>query len=112
MRCASLAADTRRREMTPRLMAQQIDEAGVHYRLMIADLGIAVHVGTATWFDRVGEAFGWLAGGVRLLSDEDAPMLVGPFGRRIRRADELGQGGGAGDRDRGGKIPTCPADAT
>jgi nitrite reductase (NADH) large subunit len=89
-------------EMAPRLMAQQLDEAGgALLGRMIADLGIAVHVGVGTAGIEPAEA-----GSMRItLSDGvviDAGLLV--FAAGVRPRDELARGAGLDIAERGGVL--------
>jgi nitrite reductase (NADH) large subunit len=88
--------------MAPRLMAQQLDEAGgALLGRMIADLGIAVHVGVGTAGIQPVEA-----GSMRItLSDGvviDAGLLV--FAAGVRPRDELARGAGLDIAERGGVL--------
>lgn len=83
-------------EMMPRLMAQQIDEAGgALLARMIADLGIAVHVGTGTEsIESVKHSDGSVWARVRLSDGEviDAGVVI--FAAGIRPRDELARAAG------------------
>ncbi|OBK20694.1 nitrite reductase large subunit [Mycobacterium asiaticum] len=90
-------------EMMPRLMAQQVDEAGgALLARMIGDLGIAIHVGTGT------EAIAAVddSGAVRVsLSDGqiiDAGVVI--FAAGIRPRDELARAAGLDVAPRGGVL--------
>ncbi|WP_082929782.1 nitrite reductase large subunit NirB [Mycobacterium sp. 1164966.3] len=93
-------------EMMPRLMAQQIDEAGgALLARMVADLGIAVHVGTGTEsIDSVAHSDGSQSVRVRLTDGEviDAGVVV--FAAGIRPRDELARAAGLTIADRGGVL--------
>jgi nitrite reductase (NADH) large subunit len=89
-------------EMMPRLMAQQIDEAGgALLARMVTDLGIAVHVGVGTEsIDAVDDP----NVRVRLSDGEfiDAGMVV--FAAGIRPRDELARAAGLTLAERGGVL--------
>lgn len=93
-------------EMMPRLMAQQIDEAGgALLARMIADLGIAVHVGTGTEsIESVKHSDGSVWARVRLSDGEviDAGVVI--FAAGIRPRDELARAAGLAIGDRGGVL--------
>ncbi|OBG35314.1 nitrite reductase large subunit [Mycobacterium alsense] len=98
-------------EMMPRLMAQQIDEAGGGMLArMITDLGITVHVGTGTESIECVALPDGLAGVRVLLSDGeliDAGVVV--FAAGIRPRDELAAAAGLELAPRGGVLTdlTC-----
>ena len=91
-------------EMMPRLMAQQIDEAGgALLARMIGDLGIAIHVGTGTEsIDSVAHSDGSASARVRLSDGQviDAGVVI--FAAGIRPRDELARAAGLQIADRGG----------
>ncbi len=88
-------------EMAPRLMAQQLDEAGgALLARMIGELGIAVHVGTGT--ERIESS---PAGARVTLSDGtvvDAGVVV--FAAGVRPRDELAREAGLAIAERGGVL--------
>ncbi|WP_082995818.1 nitrite reductase large subunit NirB [Mycobacterium alsense] len=98
-------------EMMPRLMAQQIDEAGGGMLArMITDLGITVHVGTGTESIECVALPDGLAGVRVLLSDGeliDAGVVI--FAAGIRPRDELASAAGLELAPRGGVLTdlTC-----
>ncbi|WP_407688272.1 nitrite reductase large subunit NirB [Mycobacterium sp. HUMS_1102779] len=88
-------------EMMPRLMAQQIDEAGgALLARMVGDLGISVHVGTGT------ESIEPVENSVRVrLTDGDiidAGLVI--FAAGIRPRDELAAAAGLTLAERGGVL--------
>ncbi|WP_096283994.1 nitrite reductase large subunit NirB [Mycobacterium ahvazicum] len=93
-------------EMMPRLMAQQIDEAGGGLLArMITELGISVHVGTGTEsIESVERADGSVATRVRL-TDGDV-IEAGPviFAAGVRPRDELAAAAGLTLAERGGVL--------
>jgi nitrite reductase (NADH) large subunit len=97
-------------EMMPRLMAQQIDEAGgALLARMVTELGIAVHVGTGTEsIESVEHSDGSTSLRVRLrdgLKSErvvDAGVVI--FAAGIRPRDELGAAAGLTLGERGGVL--------
>ncbi len=93
-------------EMMPRLMTQQIDEAGgALLGRMIADLGIAVHVGTATEsIESVERSDGSTSVRVRLTDGDviDAGVVI--FAAGIRPRDELAAAAGLTLAERGGVL--------
>ena len=93
-------------EMMPRLMAQQIDEAGgALLARMVTDLGIAVHVGTGTEaVESVTHSDGSVSVRVRLTDGGvlDAGLVV--FAAGIRPRDELARGAGLSIAGRGGVL--------
>ncbi|WP_082966987.1 nitrite reductase large subunit NirB [Mycobacterium sp. 852002-51163_SCH5372311] len=93
-------------EMMPRLMAQQIDEAGgALLARMVTDLGIAVHVGTGTEsIESVEHSDGSQSVRVRLTDGEviDAGVVV--FAAGIRPRDELARAAGLTIAERGGVL--------
>ncbi|MCV7353562.1 nitrite reductase large subunit NirB [Mycobacterium parmense] len=93
-------------EMMPRLMAQQIDEAGgALLARMVADLGIAVHVGTGTEaIEAVEHADGSSSVRVRLTDGDvvDAGLVI--FAAGIRPRDELATAAGLERAERGGVL--------
>lgn len=93
-------------EMMPRLMAQQIDEAGgALLARMVSDLGIAVHVGTGTdSIESVEHSGGATSLRVRLAGGDviDAGALI--FAAGIRPRDELARAAGLAIAERGGVL--------
>ncbi|GAQ32542.1 nitrite reductase [NAD(P)H] large subunit [fad flavoprotein] NirB [Mycobacterium pseudoshottsii JCM 15466] len=93
-------------EMMPRLMAQQIDEAGgALLARMVSDLGIAVHVGTGTdSIESVEHSDGATSLRVRLAGGDviDAGALI--FAAGIRPRDELARAAGLAIAERGGVL--------
>ena len=93
-------------EMMPRLMAQQIDEAGgALLARMISDLGLAVHIGTGTEsIESVERPDGSASVRVRLADGEviDAGVVI--FAAGIRPRDELAAAAGLTLAARGGVL--------
>ncbi|MGH9208885.1 MAG: FAD-dependent oxidoreductase, partial [Acidimicrobiales bacterium] len=93
-------------EMMPRLMAQQVDEGGgALLGRMIADLGIAVHVGVRTdLIESVEHSDGARSVRVRLGDGEiiDAGLVI--FAAGIRPRDELALAAGLTVAERGGVL--------
>ncbi|SPM29356.1 NAD(P)H-nitrite reductase, large subunit, partial [Mycobacterium terramassiliense] len=93
-------------EMMPRLMAQQIDEAGgALLARMITELGIEVHVGTGTEsIESVDHADGSTSVRVRLTDGEviDAGVVI--FAAGVRPRDELADAAGLTRAERGGVL--------
>ncbi|HYB35060.1 MAG TPA: nitrite reductase large subunit NirB [Mycobacterium sp.] len=93
-------------EMMPRLMAQQVDEAGgALLGRMIADLGIAVHLDVKTEsIEAVGHADGSQSVRVSLSDGEviDAGLVI--FAAGIRPRDELAAAAGLTIAERGGVL--------
>jgi nitrite reductase (NADH) large subunit len=93
-------------EMMPRLMAQQIDEAGgALLARMVSDLGIAVHVGTGTEsIESVAASAGPTSLRVRLSDGAviDAGVVI--FAAGIRPRDELAVAAGLTRAERGGVL--------
>ncbi|HZC51638.1 MAG TPA: nitrite reductase large subunit NirB, partial [Mycobacterium sp.] len=93
-------------EMMPRLMAQQIDEAGgALLARMIAELGIAVHVGTGTdSIEDIRHPDGSTSVRVRLSDGGviDAGVVI--FAAGVRPRDELARAAGLTIADRGGVL--------
>ncbi|BAV43432.1 nitrite reductase NAD(P)H large subunit [Mycobacterium ulcerans subsp. shinshuense] len=93
-------------EMMPRLMAQQIDEAGgALLARMVSDLEIAVHVGTGTdSIESVEHSDGATSLRVRLAGGDviDAGALI--FAAGIRPRDELARAAGLAIAERGGVL--------
>ncbi|WP_082951852.1 nitrite reductase large subunit NirB [Mycobacterium sp. 852002-51057_SCH5723018] len=93
-------------EMMPRLMAQQIDEAGgALLARMITELGIAVHVGTGTEsIETVEHSDGSASVRVRLTDGDviDAGLVI--FAAGIRPRDELAASAGLARAERGGVL--------
>jgi nitrite reductase (NADH) large subunit len=89
-------------EMAPRLMAQQLDEAGgALLRRMIAELGIAVHVGVGTTAIEPtghGSMLVTLSDGTEV----DAGVVV--FAAGVRPRDELARAAGLDLAERGGVL--------
>ncbi|KZS66016.1 nitrite reductase large subunit [Mycobacterium ostraviense] len=93
-------------EMMPRLMAQQIDEAGgALLARMITDLGIAVHVGTGTEsIEPVEHSDGSASVRVRLTDGDTIDAGVVIFAAGIRPRDELAKAAGLSIAERGGVL--------
>ena len=93
-------------EMMPRLMAQQIDEAGgALLARMITELGISVHVGTGTdAIESVAHPDGSTSMRVRLTGGDiiDAGVVI--FAAGIRPRDELASAAGLARAERGGVL--------
>ncbi|MGH3554519.1 MAG: FAD-dependent oxidoreductase, partial [Mycobacterium sp.] len=93
-------------EMMPRLMAQQVDEGGgALLGRMIADLGIAVHVGVRTdLIESVEHSDGARSVRVQLGDGEiiDAGLVI--FAAGIRPRDELALAAGLTVAERGGVL--------
>lgn len=93
-------------EMMPRLMAQQIDEAGgALLARMVGDLGISVHVGTGTEsIESVDHPDGSTSVRVRLTGGQvvDAGLVI--FAAGIRPRDELATAAGLTRAERGGVL--------
>lgn len=93
-------------EMMPRLMAQQIDEAGgALLARMIGELGIDIHVGTGTEsIDSVAHSDGSESLTVRLSDGRviDAGVVI--FAAGIRPRDELARAAGLDIAPRGGVL--------
>lgn len=93
-------------EMMPRLMAQQIDEAGgALLARMITELGIAVHTGTGTdSIESLEHPDGSTTMRVRLSDGEiiDAGVVI--FAAGIRPRDELARAAGLTLGERGGVL--------
>ena len=93
-------------EMMPRLMAQQIDEAGgALLARMVTELGIAVHVGTGTEaIEPVDPGDGSALMRVRLTDGSviDAGVLI--FAAGVRPRDELAAAAGLEVAERGGVL--------
>lgn len=93
-------------EMMPRLMAQQIDEAGgALLARMVGDLGISVHVGTGTEsIESVDHPDGSTSMRVRLTDGQvvDAGLVI--FAAGIRPRDELAVAAGLTRAERGGVL--------
>jgi nitrite reductase (NADH) large subunit len=93
-------------EMMPRLMAQQIDEAGgALLARMISDLDIAVHVGTGTAsIESIAHPDGSRWARVRLTDGDviDAGVVI--FAAGIRPRDELAAAAGLPLAERGGVL--------
>ncbi|VBA46683.1 Nitrite reductase [NAD(P)H] [Mycobacterium attenuatum] len=93
-------------EMMPRLMAQQIDEAGgALLARMITDLGIAVHVGTGTEsIEPVEHSDSPASVRVRLADGDVIEAGVVIFAAGIRPRDELAKAAGLAIAERGGVL--------
>lgn len=93
-------------EMMPRLMAQQIDEAGgALLARMVSELGIAVHVGTGTEaIEIVERADGSASTRVRLTDGEEIDAGPVIFAAGIRPRDELAAAAGLTLGERGGVL--------
>ena len=93
-------------EMMPRLMAQQIDEAGgALLARMVTELGIAVHVGTGTEaIEPVdpGDGSALMRGRLTDGSVIDAGVLI--FAAGVRPRDELAAAAGLEVAERGGVL--------
>ncbi|OBK12419.1 nitrite reductase large subunit [Mycobacterium asiaticum] len=93
-------------EMMPRLMAQQIDEAGgALLARMIGDLGIDIHVGTGTEsIEYVDNSDGSKSARVSLSDGQviDAGLVI--FAAGIRPRDELARSAGLEVAPRGGVL--------
>ncbi|HSS23059.1 MAG TPA: nitrite reductase large subunit NirB [Mycobacterium sp.] len=93
-------------EMMPRLMAQQIDEAGgALLARMITDLGITVHVRTGTEsIETIEHSDGSASVRVRLTDGEviDAGVVI--FAAGVRARDELARAAGLTIAERGGVL--------
>jgi nitrite reductase (NADH) large subunit len=93
-------------EMMPRLMAQQIDEAGgALLARMITELGIAVHVGTGTEsIESIEHPDGSTSARVRLTDGGviDAGVVI--FAAGVRPRDELARAAGLTIAERGGVL--------
>ncbi len=93
-------------EMSPRLMPQQLDEAGgVLLGRMIAELGIAVHAGVGIEsIESIGHSDGAQTLRVHLPDGEDIDTAVVIFAAGIRPRDELAIAAGLAIGDRGGVV--------
>jgi nitrite reductase (NADH) large subunit len=93
-------------EMMPRLMAQQIDEAGgALLARMITELGIAVHVGTGTEsIESVEHSDGSTSVRLRLSDGDTIDAGVVIFAAGIRPRDELAAAAGLTLAERGGVL--------
>jgi nitrite reductase (NADH) large subunit len=93
-------------EMMPRLMAQQIDEAGgALLARMVTELGISVHVGTGTAsIESVERPDGSVSTCVKLSDGEE--IHAGPviFAAGVRPRDELAAAAGLTLAERGGVL--------
>ncbi|CAM4383851.1 Nitrite reductase [NAD(P)H] [Mycobacterium basiliense] len=93
-------------EMMPRLMAQQIDEAGgALLARMVSDLGISVHVGTGTQsIESVEHPDGSTSLQLRLDGGEvlDAGVVI--FAAGVRPRDGLARAAGLAIAERGGVL--------
>jgi nitrite reductase (NADH) large subunit len=93
-------------EMAPRLMAQQLDEAGgVLLGRMMTELGIAVHVGVGTdAIESVQHADGTTTVRVRLSNGDaiDAGLVI--FAAGVRPRDELARAADIEIAERGGVL--------
>ncbi|ORA12463.1 nitrite reductase large subunit NirB [Mycobacterium arosiense] len=93
-------------EMMPRLMAQQIDEAGgALLARMIGELGISVHVGTGTEsIESIEHSDGGASVRVSLTDGQviDAGLVI--FAAGIRPRDELATAAGLERAERGGVL--------
>src|SRR5258707_13112381 len=92
--------------MMPRLMAQQIDEAGgALLARMISDLGIAINVGTGTKsIEPVEHSDGSTTVRVNLSNGESIDAGVVIFAAGIRPRDELARAAGLTLAERGGVL--------
>ncbi|OBG77354.1 nitrite reductase large subunit [Mycobacterium sp. E1214] len=93
-------------EMMPRLMAQQIDEAGgALLARMVGDLGIEVHVGTGTEaIEPVEHDDGTVSVRVRLSDGEVVHAGVVIFAAGVRPRDEIARAAGLELGERGGVM--------
>jgi nitrite reductase (NADH) large subunit len=93
-------------EMMPRLMAQQVDEAGgALLARMITELGIAVHLEVKTeCIESVTQSDGSTSVRVRLSDGETIDAGVVIFAAGIRPRDELAAAAGLAIADRGGVL--------
>ncbi|MBS4728211.1 nitrite reductase large subunit [Mycobacterium sp. SM1] len=93
-------------EIMPRLMAQQVDEAGgALLSRMIADLGIAVHLGVKTEsLEAISRADGSRSARVSLSDGEVVDAGVVIFAAGIRPRDELAVAAGLAIAERGGVL--------
>jgi nitrite reductase (NADH) large subunit len=93
-------------EMMPRLMAQQIDEAGgALLARMISELGITVHVGTGTEsIESMEHPDGSPSVRVRLTDGNVVDAGVVIFAAGVRPRDELARAAGLTIADRGGVL--------
>jgi nitrite reductase (NADH) large subunit len=93
-------------EMMPRLMAQQIDEAGgALLARMINELGIDVHVGAGTEsIEAVEHSDGSTSVRVRLTNGDEIDAGVVIFAAGIRPRDELARAAGLETAPRGGVL--------
>ncbi|WP_113963090.1 nitrite reductase large subunit NirB [Mycobacterium shimoidei] len=93
-------------ELAPRLMVQQLDEAGgALLGRMIADLGISVHLDVKTdWIESFEHLDGWRSLRVHLSDCEviDAGLVI--FAAGVRPRDELASAAGLAIADRGGVL--------
>src|ERR1700739_3120577 len=101
-------------EMMPRLMAQQIDEAGgALLARMITELGIAVHVGTGTEsIESVEHSDGSTSVRLHLTDGDviDAGVVI--FAAGIRPRDELAAAAGLALAERGGVLTDLSCQTT
>ncbi|HEU0191311.1 MAG TPA: nitrite reductase large subunit NirB [Mycobacterium sp.] len=93
-------------EMAPRLMPQQLDEAGgVLLGRMISDLGIAVHVGIGTEaIERVTHEHSAATLQVRLSDGTAIEAGLVVFAAGVRPRDELARAAGLAIAERGGVL--------
>lgn len=93
-------------ELAPRLMVQQLDEAGgALLGRMIADLGIAVHLDVKTdWIESFEHLDGWRSLRVHLSDCEtiDAGLVI--FAAGVRPRDELASAARLAIAERGGVL--------
>lgn len=93
-------------EMAPRLMPQQLDDAGgMLLSRMISDLGIAVHVGVGTEsIEQLTHQYGSPSLRVRLSdgTEIDAGLVI--FAAGVRPRDELAREAGLAIAERGGVL--------
>ncbi|OBF00182.1 nitrite reductase large subunit [Mycobacterium sp. 852002-10029_SCH5224772] len=93
-------------EMMPRLMAQQIDEAGgALLARMVGDLGISVHVGAGTAsIESVDHPDGSTSVRVRLTDGQEVDAGLVIFAAGVRPRDELAVAAGLTRAERGGVL--------
>lgn len=93
-------------ELMPRLMAQQIDEAGgALVARMVGELSIAVHVGTGTEsIESVEHSDGSISVRARLTDGEVIDVGLVIFAAGVRPRDELAMAAGLTRAERGGVL--------
>ena len=98
----ALGARSRVVEFAPRLMPIQVDEGGGQaLRRLIEQLGVAVHVGTAS--SRILQRYGRVSQ-VELAAKERVPADVVVFATGVRPRDELAREAGLATGERGGVV--------